>query len=205
MSGAQVQILLFRSAFMQGVGRFRRDAGAAFLLFRQVAGAVRSHHIAISPWVVLDRAIWQISEGLGNTFAEKLDLLLEIRAGGHVSWSGRHRPALHDLPVPPRPSRTRCPCGSASAAGPRTWSTTPSNSSPPKSPRPSARKRGRAERLGDSSYKRPLPGKPGKPGDCRSGRTEGVRRVRPRLRSAVSLGWWGRWCLCEWFWGWVSV
>jgi probable LLM family oxidoreductase len=36
-------------------------------------------------------------------FAEKLDLLLEVRASERVTWSGRHRPALRDLPVFPRP------------------------------------------------------------------------------------------------------
>ncbi|MFF1904864.1 hypothetical protein [Kitasatospora sp. NPDC058218] len=101
MSGAQVQILLFRSAFMQGVGRFRRDAGAAFLLFRQVAGAVRSHHIAISPWVVLDRAIWQISEGLGNTFAER-----SAQAGTSAGPVATARPCTTS---PPRPQQDALP------------------------------------------------------------------------------------------------
>ncbi len=35
-------------------------------------------------------------------FAEKLELLLQIRANERVTWSGRHRPPLHDQPVYPR-------------------------------------------------------------------------------------------------------
>jgi probable LLM family oxidoreductase len=42
-------------------------------------------------------------------FAEKLDLLLELRESEHVSWSGRHRPALHGLGVYPRPLQERLP------------------------------------------------------------------------------------------------
>lgn len=36
-------------------------------------------------------------------FAEKLELLLAIRDHERVTWSGRHRPALRDQPVFPRP------------------------------------------------------------------------------------------------------
>ncbi|MGW4939787.1 LLM class flavin-dependent oxidoreductase [Streptomyces sp. NPDC004166] len=42
-------------------------------------------------------------------FAEKLDLLLAIRDNQRVTWSGRHRPALDDLPVPPRPQQQTLP------------------------------------------------------------------------------------------------
>jgi probable LLM family oxidoreductase len=42
-------------------------------------------------------------------FAEKLDLLLELRESEHVSWSGRHRPALDGLGVYPRPLQERLP------------------------------------------------------------------------------------------------
>ncbi|MFI0968453.1 LLM class flavin-dependent oxidoreductase, partial [Streptomyces sp. NPDC021080] len=44
-----------------------------------------------------------------DVFAEKLDLLLAIRDNEHVTWTGRHRPALHDLPVPPRPQQEKLP------------------------------------------------------------------------------------------------
>ncbi|MDH6622653.1 alkanesulfonate monooxygenase SsuD/methylene tetrahydromethanopterin reductase-like flavin-dependent oxidoreductase (luciferase family) [Streptomyces sp. LBL] len=44
-----------------------------------------------------------------TVFAEKLDLLLAIRDNEHVTWTGRHRPALDGLPVPPRPQQTRLP------------------------------------------------------------------------------------------------
>ncbi|WP_328875396.1 LLM class flavin-dependent oxidoreductase [Streptomyces sp. NBC_00287] len=44
-----------------------------------------------------------------DVFAEKLDLLLAIRAGEHVTWSGRHRPALDNVPVPPRPQQKKLP------------------------------------------------------------------------------------------------
>src|SRR5438067_6543217 len=36
-------------------------------------------------------------------FAEKLDLLLKLRESERITWSGRHRPALNDLGVYPRP------------------------------------------------------------------------------------------------------
>jgi alkanesulfonate monooxygenase SsuD/methylene tetrahydromethanopterin reductase-like flavin-dependent oxidoreductase (luciferase family) len=44
-----------------------------------------------------------------TVFAEKLDLLLAIRDNEHVTWTGRHRPALDHLPVPPRPQQARLP------------------------------------------------------------------------------------------------
>ena len=42
-------------------------------------------------------------------FAEKLDLLLRLRAGNHVHWSGRHRAALHGQGVYPRPVQPLLP------------------------------------------------------------------------------------------------
>jgi probable LLM family oxidoreductase len=42
-------------------------------------------------------------------FAEKLDLLLKIRANENVSWSGRFRPALKDQAIYPRPLQAQLP------------------------------------------------------------------------------------------------
>jgi len=42
-------------------------------------------------------------------YAEKLELLLAIREQVHVSWSGRHRAALADAGVWPRPVQARLP------------------------------------------------------------------------------------------------
>ncbi len=42
-------------------------------------------------------------------FAEKLDLLLKIRANEFVTWSGKFRPALKNLPVYPRPLQDSLP------------------------------------------------------------------------------------------------
>lgn len=42
-------------------------------------------------------------------FAEKLDLLLKIRASERVTWSGRYRAALNDQPVYPRPIQNPLP------------------------------------------------------------------------------------------------
>jgi probable LLM family oxidoreductase len=42
-------------------------------------------------------------------FAEKLDLLLKIRANEFVTWSGKFRPALQHLPVYPRPQQASLP------------------------------------------------------------------------------------------------
>jgi probable LLM family oxidoreductase len=42
-------------------------------------------------------------------FAEKLELLLKIRAGERVTWSGKHRAAINNLPVYPRPVQDPLP------------------------------------------------------------------------------------------------
>src|SRR5438045_2056723 len=42
-------------------------------------------------------------------FAEKLDLLLALRANERITWSGRHRAALDDQPVYPRPLQEPLP------------------------------------------------------------------------------------------------
>jgi probable LLM family oxidoreductase len=42
-------------------------------------------------------------------FAEKLDLLLQLRAGEHVTWAGRHRASLDGLGVYPRPLQDLLP------------------------------------------------------------------------------------------------
>ena len=44
-----------------------------------------------------------------DLFAEKLELLLKIRDSVRVSWSGRHRPALEDVVVWPRPVQDPLP------------------------------------------------------------------------------------------------
>ena len=42
-------------------------------------------------------------------FAEKLELLLQIRGSETITWSGRHRPALHSQGVYPRPLQQQIP------------------------------------------------------------------------------------------------
>ncbi len=42
-------------------------------------------------------------------FAEKLELLLALRSSERVTWSGRHRAALHDVGVYPRPLQSPLP------------------------------------------------------------------------------------------------
>ena len=42
-------------------------------------------------------------------FAEKLELLLALRGDAPVTWSGRHRPPLHDAVVYPRPAQHQLP------------------------------------------------------------------------------------------------
>jgi alkanesulfonate monooxygenase SsuD/methylene tetrahydromethanopterin reductase-like flavin-dependent oxidoreductase (luciferase family) len=54
-------------------------------------------------------------------FAEKLDLLLALRDGERVSWSGRHRPALDDLGVYPRPVQDPLPVWIAVGGTPRSF------------------------------------------------------------------------------------
>jgi probable LLM family oxidoreductase len=48
-------------------------------------------------------------EDYDSLFAEKLDLLLKIRDNEHVTWSGRHRPALTGQGVYPRPLQNPLP------------------------------------------------------------------------------------------------
>ncbi|HEX6988222.1 MAG TPA: LLM class flavin-dependent oxidoreductase [Bacillota bacterium] len=52
-------------------------------------------------------------------FAEKLDLLLRLRESERVTWSGRHRPALEDLGVYPRPLQDPLPVWVAVGGTPR--------------------------------------------------------------------------------------
>jgi probable LLM family oxidoreductase len=44
-----------------------------------------------------------------SLFAEKLDLLLNIRANEFVTWSGKFRPTINNLPVYPRPMQNPIP------------------------------------------------------------------------------------------------
>jgi len=48
-------------------------------------------------------------EEYDSLFAEKLDLLLKIRDNEHVTWSGKHRPALTGQGVYPRPVQNPLP------------------------------------------------------------------------------------------------
>lgn len=48
-------------------------------------------------------------EDYESLFVEKLDLLLKIRDNLKIDWSGKHRPALHDQAVYPRPVQQELP------------------------------------------------------------------------------------------------
>ena len=48
-------------------------------------------------------------EDYDSLFAEKLDLLLNVRANEHVNWSGKHRPQLTGQGVYPRPLQNPFP------------------------------------------------------------------------------------------------
>lgn len=52
-------------------------------------------------------------------FDEKLDLLLKIRESEKVTWSGKHRPAIDDLGVYPRPIQNPLPVWIASGGTPQ--------------------------------------------------------------------------------------
>lgn len=52
-------------------------------------------------------------------YAEKLDLLLKIRDSEHVTWSGRHRAALNDAGVWPRPVQDPLPVWVAVGGSPQ--------------------------------------------------------------------------------------
>src|SRR3989449_6969187 len=48
-------------------------------------------------------------EDYDSLFADKLDLLLQIRENEHVHWSGKHRPALTGQGIYPRPMQNPLP------------------------------------------------------------------------------------------------
>lgn len=52
-------------------------------------------------------------------YAEKLELLLELREKVRITWSGRHRPALVDAEVWPRPVQERLPVWVAVGGSPQ--------------------------------------------------------------------------------------
>jgi probable LLM family oxidoreductase len=56
-----------------------------------------------------------------DLFAEKLDLLLELRESVRVSWSGKHRPALRDAGVYPRPLQDPLPIWVAVGGNPQSF------------------------------------------------------------------------------------
>ncbi|WP_054026033.1 LLM class flavin-dependent oxidoreductase [Bacillus sp. FJAT-28004] len=53
-------------------------------------------------------------EDYDELFEEKLELLLAIRSSEKVNWRGGHRPAIHNLPVYPRPVQNPLPVWIAS-------------------------------------------------------------------------------------------
>ena len=44
-----------------------------------------------------------------DLFAEKLELLMQLNAAERVTWQGRFRPPLKDVPISPRPSQSHLP------------------------------------------------------------------------------------------------
>jgi probable LLM family oxidoreductase len=54
-----------------------------------------------------------------SLFADKLDLLLKLRASTRVNWQGRHRAPLHDQPVYPRPLQDPLPVWIAAGGNPQ--------------------------------------------------------------------------------------
>lgn len=57
-------------------------------------------------------------EDYDELFTEKLDLLLQIRENEIVTWSGKHRPAIHQRGVYPRPVQNPLPVWIASGGTP---------------------------------------------------------------------------------------
>ncbi|AIQ51904.1 LLM class flavin-dependent oxidoreductase [Paenibacillus sp. FSL R7-0331] len=53
-----------------------------------------------------------------SLFEEKLDLLMKLQQSEYVTWEGKHRPAIHNLPVYPRPVQDPLPVWIASAGSP---------------------------------------------------------------------------------------
>ena len=58
-------------------------------------------------------------EDYDELFAEKLDLLLRLRDSVRVNWTGRHRAALADQPVYPRPAQDPLPVWVAVGGNPQ--------------------------------------------------------------------------------------
>jgi probable LLM family oxidoreductase len=51
-------------------------------------------------------------------FAEKLDLLMKLRAGSRVTWKGRFRPPLDDAEISPRPVQDELPIWAGTGGNP---------------------------------------------------------------------------------------
>jgi probable LLM family oxidoreductase len=58
-------------------------------------------------------------EDYDELFAEKLELLLRLRASERVTWQGRHRAPIDDLPVYPRPVQDPLPVWVAVGGNPQ--------------------------------------------------------------------------------------
>ena len=58
-------------------------------------------------------------EDYDNLFVEKLDLLLRLREGERITWSGRHRPPLKGLAIYPRPVQAPLPVWVAVGGSPQ--------------------------------------------------------------------------------------
>jgi probable LLM family oxidoreductase len=58
-------------------------------------------------------------EDYDELYAEKLDLLLKLRESTHVTWAGRHRPALTEAGVWPRPVQQPLPVWVAVGGSPQ--------------------------------------------------------------------------------------
>src|SRR5580658_9735875 len=60
-------------------------------------------------------------EDYDDLFAEKLDLLLNLRANEHVTWAGKHRPALSGQGVYPRPVQNPFPVWLGAGGSPESF------------------------------------------------------------------------------------
>jgi alkanesulfonate monooxygenase SsuD/methylene tetrahydromethanopterin reductase-like flavin-dependent oxidoreductase (luciferase family) len=135
-------------------------------------------------------------EDYDSLFAEKLDLLLEIRANEHVHWSGKHRPPLTGQGVYPRPVQDPLPIWLGVGGTPRSFARAGALGLPlmvaiiggqvrrfPAAGRPLPRD-GQGGRL----PARATAGRRAHAGLCRAHDASGRRRLLPRLGQRHRLG-----------------
>ncbi|MTD13319.1 LLM class flavin-dependent oxidoreductase [Nakamurella sp. YIM 132087] len=85
--------------------RLHEDFAGLDLLSGGRAEIIAGRSAFVEPFDLFDVDLQHYDE----IFAEKLDLLLQLRRSERVTWSGAYRPALRDAQIAPRPAQDELP------------------------------------------------------------------------------------------------